>query len=421
MSNYNQWTPKFNARQLFGKDLALAEQLRQAAHPVYDATLLLGAAANAHANLSKIIRMTWLQATQMERLSSQLREYASVFRAQQDLINSTGFEQMFSRLGQLGIGTWMDRQADQMHHLEEAIGRIGVTINHAPFTALRDSLSVLGATTEFVKISPQFAEAASRLPRAYVLFSRGLTERILNVQTENEGDSAALVLDHGGAMLGDSSSALQQTIEAGPEGELPQLELPSRFNLFTMLQLTVASRYSRMTTQEFSEILNNGPAMLINSLGCAIVGSVIDLNKTAGLANGKILFQPSVRTMEAGLLLPNHVATNENEFARVVDALYFMLWEASGTHGGMVYKLLTGTQHFGPLAAIRDLRRVFRHDLEQGSGVEKKLIKGGDVFRRLINRSSPQTSVHWREAQIALYREIYDMLHVLHKRLDSGA
>ncbi|MFW5999611.1 MAG: hypothetical protein ACOCQC_03005 [Halanaerobiaceae bacterium] len=62
---------------------------------------------------------------------------------------------------------------------------------------------------------------------------------------------------------------------------------------------------------------------------------------------------------------------------------------------------------------MKHLRREFRHDLEHGGGIEKKLKESGNAFKKLIDKPRPVSVSDWKITQLALYEHLITMLSTI--------
>jgi hypothetical protein len=385
----------------------------------FDLTRLIGDRLRLHESVTHTASQLWRQSPQLDRLFSPSMDFTAAFRnAQLQLGDFGGISHVFKRLDLFPTVALIDRQVNQMRLLEDALGKCSFPISRMPVATVMESLAVLTATIETVPASSQFMEEAAKLPQSYLAFAKRQSKRIIEAETEEEGSAASLVLDHVGAMLGDSSAVLQQAMSDCVETEESQLVLPDDLNLFVTLNRSVARLYKQGTVTEVESAVGKAQATQIHGLGYAIVSLVNEVNQAHSLATGERFFVPSMQTMEAALLLPNHAVGDEVDFARAVDALYFMLWEAAGSTRGLANKWLQEkVPGMEPLQMVRDLRRTYRHDLEQEPSTANKLLKAGDVFKRLISQARPVRPTQWRAAQIALYLEVHAMMQMIQLRI----
>jgi len=115
------------------------------------------------------------------------------------------------------------------------------------------------------------------------------------------------------------------------------------------------------------------------------------------------MFKPTNRGLVSTVKMTTTVADNQTNFAEIVDALYFLLYEGSGDAKRLTEVM--SQQDLEILWWIKKLRRSFRHDLDHGpeSKSRKQHIEIGEVYRQLIGNKRPTCAAQWSEAQVSLY------------------
>ncbi|RKP49827.1 hypothetical protein D7Z26_18500 [Cohnella endophytica] len=63
-----------------------------------------------------------------------------------------------------------------------------------------------------------------------------------------------------------------------------------------------------------------------------------------------------------------------------------------------------------PLWKLKHLRLNFRHDVEHGKDISKKLMQGGAAFKNLIGHARPRNTSDWKQAQLKTYEHLGSML-----------
>ncbi len=148
-------------------------------------------------------------------------------------------------------------------------------------------------------------------------------------------------------------------------------------------------------------------------LGHRLVRLVRDLNVEAERGGLEVPFKPTTRALYACGTLPAVVASDEDSFNIIVDQLYFLLYEGSGSAKRLVVKYGSGTLE--ALWRLKHLRLGARHDVDHGKAaeIEAKQKKIGQAFKDLIGFVSPKEVLDWCKAQLSLYEQLIEMLEYL--------
>lgn len=111
---------------------------------------------------------------------------------------------------------------------------------------------------------------------------------------------------------------------------------------------------------------------------------------------------------------------SDEGFGRIINALYFLLYEASGDGRRLVP--LSSDSELAPLWRIKHLRLRYDHDIEHGSSsdVQSKYLKIGAAFQALIGGNLPARPSDWTRCQVQIYAQVYEMLSAIDLRLASG-
>lgn len=148
----------------------------------------------------------------------------------------------------------------------------------------------------------------------------------------------------------------------------------------------------------------------ICQLGGAIVQAVVRINVVLRRRGDADIFRVTNRSLEAASLIPAIVTGTERDFADVVDALFFLLYEGSGACSRL--SPLVSDEDLQPLWHLKNLRLYYRHDIEHGDGkdISKKHQKVGAAFVAIADKHLPARPAEWTSAQAELYQQLLDML-----------
>lgn len=151
----------------------------------------------------------------------------------------------------------------------------------------------------------------------------------------------------------------------------------------------------------------------IAAVGARLVEYVYNLNVESEREGQPPLFKPTTKALMACAVIPSRVAHDAASFAEVIDHLFFLLYEGSGSA-----KRLTARCDENGLRALwrlKHLRLGARHDLDHGvdTDVKKKNRQVAEAYLTLIGQVAPRSTVDWTSAQLALYRDLSDMLEAI--------
>lgn len=207
-------------------------------------------------------------------------------------------------------------------------------------------------------------------------------------------------------------------------GEEPDEERPADndlpCNFFSTLNKHLAWAYRADSIIDPEKAVAESLPGRIQAAGVRLGLLVTQLNKLAEGIMGKDLFKPTNQNMEGMLRLATLVVEDEIGFACLTDSLYFLIYE--GTAEARRLLEFASNADLTPLWEVKYLRRMFRHDLAHGKDaeVERKFIEGGTALMSLVGQKWPQKPIHWKMAQLTVYRRLGDMLEgILQNVLES--
>jgi hypothetical protein len=79
---------------------------------------------------------------------------------------------------------------------------------------------------------------------------------------------------------------------------------------------------------------------------------VIDINQFSERGEKREIFKPTTRNMKACAELPTLIADDEDTFGKIIDALYFLLYEGSGSAARLL-NFVDKEVHFGKNSPCR--------------------------------------------------------------------
>jgi hypothetical protein len=178
--------------------------------------------------------------------------------------------------------------------------------------------------------------------------------------------------------------------------------------------------YSDRFSGEIEESFNRSIPARISHLGYAITEQLYTINSLCESNGQAPVFKPTSKTMMACAIIPSLIARNETKFNLLIDYLFFLLYEGSGTAKRLIS--ITNESLLDPLWKVKYLRLAARHDIDHGSEreIEKKRAKIRDTYVSLIAKPLPTKQGDWQKAQLQIYVEIDLMLQKVIKEFMEG-
>lgn len=148
----------------------------------------------------------------------------------------------------------------------------------------------------------------------------------------------------------------------------------------------------------------------IAELGGELVQLVYDLNVESEREGHAPMFKPTTKALMACALVPSRVAFDSSSFGEIIDSLFFLLYEGSGSAQRLAARC--DKSRLEPLWTLKHLRLGSRHDVNHGTERDalKKNHQVGEAYMRLVGRVAPRTKSEWMTAQVVLYKDLVEML-----------
>lgn len=158
-----------------------------------------------------------------------------------------------------------------------------------------------------------------------------------------------------------------------------------------------------------SAVEESGPGMIV-ALGAQLVQLVYNLNVEAEREGEAPVFKPTTKALMACAVIPSRVACDSASFNEVTDHLFFLLYEGSGSAQRLTVRL--DERKLNALWTLKHLRLGSRHDIDHGTerDAEKKNRQVGEAYKRLGGSVAPRSKNEWVRTQVALYKELVEML-----------
>jgi hypothetical protein len=184
-----------------------------------------------------------------------------------------------------------------------------------------------------------------------------------------------------------------------------------RVNLYRELAEELDKLDLEEADTDIEGVVGDSGAGQIALLGERLVHTVYSLNEHAAREGKEAVFTPTNRNLYACSLITTHVAADEKTFSDIVDHLFFLLYEGSGGAGRLSARL--SDSELEALWTLKQLRLGARHDVDHGQDPDKKRRKIAEAYRALIGTVMPRSRHEWAQAQVALYRQLVEMLESL--------
>ena len=186
-----------------------------------------------------------------------------------------------------------------------------------------------------------------------------------------------------------------------------------KYGLYSQVNQHLGFAYSDRFSGEIETRFDKSTPARICRLGFAITEQIFKINSICETDGKPPVFKPTSQTMRACAIIPSLVARNETEFYQLIDYLFFLLYEGSGT--GNRLTSITNISALDPLWKVKHLRLAARHDIDHGSSreIEKKRAKIREAYISLIAQPLPIEQNDWKKAQLQIYIEIDLMLQII--------
>jgi hypothetical protein len=208
------------------------------------------------------------------------------------------------------------------------------------------------------------------------------------------------------------------TLEGQDEFQIEDViyDKKGRVGLYGQINQHLGFVYSGRYNGEIETSFKDSLPARISCLGYAITEQIFKINSICENNGQDHVFKPTSRTMRACGTIPSLIARSEIDFYYIIDHLFFLLYEGSGTANRLIP--IVNESFLAPLWKVKLLRLSARHDIDHGSRkeVEKKKSKIRDTYISLISKTLPIRQSDWQKAQLQIYIEIDLMLQkIIHE------
>lgn len=381
---------------------------------------------------------------QFQEAAEQARDWATRFQLAQTALLDTGrslqFHSVESSLGREALnlasrleGEFADRRLqlaafDALHRpaidaaLESVLRQqadlakltVGLKLQYetmvAPAMQVQSALAALEASARLYSAPEAYWSNALAVVASYEQFAIRQTKRLAS-DPEGVAPRRARVTELAGALLVSSLGATD-AVAGEPQSEAPRVPTVKP-RIFGPLNSHLGFVYRASVEVDVDLAVAGALPSKICHLGGAIIGTVVRVNEVFRRTGRRDVFSPTNRSLWAASVIPAVVVGNELDFAAVIDALFFLLYEgsAAGSKNARFTPLLTDDE-LQPLWRVKHLRLNYRHDIEHGDDkdIARKHQNVGAAFVALIGKHAPTRPADWTAAQAELYGQLLAML-----------
>ncbi len=194
-----------------------------------------------------------------------------------------------------------------------------------------------------------------------------------------------------------------------------ELVQPTFYEHFKTEVLEREDEYLNTEPDSIASELKQTLTMQISQTATRIIETRVAINRSRQLSGLEVIFHPTIETELIACMLPQHVASSEEEFKQFTEWLFKFIYESSGA--------LQRVTQLLPVPKItmdiKHLRNYYAHDLEHGkaSDIEKKYENIGSIFIDLVGSATLGSSRQWQLAQLRILGRIERFLQELCERL----
>ena len=305
----------------------------------------------------------------------------------------------------------LQRQQTQIAELARSLARPALDIQ----TALRPMLNSLASTEALLSLkrfNKRWVDVALQPHLAFQEFAKkhlSLVATASEVARQNRLD------------LLDSSAHLLESITKGfniagimrPTAEELWIGSIPDVNVYHTLDGELELLDLEETAIDTDSAVEETRSGKIADLGARLVLLVYNLNVESEREGQPSVFKPTTKALMACAVIPSRVAYDEASFAEIIDHLFFLLYEGSGSAKRLTARC--DESELWALWRLKHLRLGTRHDLDHGTepDAKKKNCQVAEAYLALVGQVVPRSKVDWMAAQLALYRELSDMLEAI--------
>lgn len=315
--------------------------------------------------------------------------------------------ELISGLNSTAIEAFQRQQA-QIEELVKSFASQALDID-AILRPMINSLASTEALLELERLNEPLIEIALQPQLAFQEFAKkhlGLAATASEVARQNR----FLLIDSSANLLDSITKGLDLAALMRPTSEDLWIGLAPDVNVYHALDDEIEVLDLEEPTIDAESIVAESRPGIIAKLGAQLIQLVYNLNVESEREGQAPVFKPTTKALMACAVIPSRVTCDSESFAEITDHLFFLLYEGSGSAERLTASL--DDSKLSGLWRLKHLRLGARHDIDHGTEqvVEKKNRQVGDAYMELVGSVFPRGKTEWMTAQIALYRELIEML-----------
>jgi len=289
-----------------------------------------------------------------------------------------------------------------------------------PQLAWQLSTSMVASRAAALFLSDTHPLLTGRLVQPYLAFSRFSRHASKQLQAPRDGSEQA-ALSGLLTILDQHAIATAETLAvaiAVPVDE-DQPQSPVRYGLFPAVRKDLRERSDIAVGMDLGDLLAIAPSAQLASQARQLWILMSGCNESVKVRGQREIFKPTTKLTDACTTLPWVVADDRTSFGEVVDALYFMFYEAAGRDKLRYWDFLTEDMA-AIIFAIKHLRNHYlRHDPDHGSDgeIRRKWNSLGDSLEWLGMTRLPRSAKEYRRLHVQLIARAEEFLEELIARI----
>lgn len=268
-----------------------------------------------------------------------------------------------------------------------------------PQFAWQLSTSMVASRAAALLLSETHPLLTGRLIQPYLAYSRFSRSASKQLQAPRDGHEQG-ALSGLLAILDQHAIATAETLEVAIEVPLDddRPQPPVRYGLLTAVRKDLRESSEIAVGMELDDLLSLSSSAQLGSRARRLWALMRDCNEAVKVRGQHEIFKPTTKLTDACMTLPWVVADDRTSFGDVVDALYFMFYEAAGRDKLRYWDFLTADMA-AIVFAIKHLRNYYlRHDPDHGSDreIHRKWKSLGDSLEWLGMTRLPRSAKEYR-------------------------
>ncbi len=305
----------------------------------------------------------------------------------------------------------LQREQAQIEELVRSFATSTPALNiHAALRPMIDSLASTEALLGLESFNKSWVEIALQPQLAFQEFAKNHLSLAITA-SEVARQNRFLLLDSSAHLLDSMTKGLDLAALMRPTSEELWIGSPPEVNVYRTLDGELEALDLEKPAIDAKSLVAESRSGMIAELGARLVQLVYNLNVESEREGQPPVFKPTTKALMACAVIPSRVACDSGSFDEIIDHLFFLLYEGSGSA-----KRLTSANDDSELSELwklKHLRLGSRHDLDHGTkhDAEKKNRQVGEAYLGLVGRVVPRSKIEWMNAQVALYRGLVEMLN----------